>query len=135
MNVPGDSYADGLARFKGNEKPEAVLLVAGDPELVKVVVAWSNTVTRPSEPTSALADGSEDAVWRWLWDNARYSRPDLLSRFALHEREFDRKWKILVGNRVLYPDGTVNSFVQRYLREKVLNLFNAKPRPAAKGKP
>jgi hypothetical protein len=44
-----------------------------------------------------------------------------------------RKLKPLIGNRVLYPDGTVNSFVQRYLRERVLRLFEAKPRKPAKG--
>ena len=81
-----------------------------------------------------LKEDSADHVWKWLWDNARYSRAELVSRVALSEREFDRKWKILVGNRVLYPDGKVNSFVQRYLREKVLSLFNAKPRVAAKSK-
>ena len=44
----------------------------------------------------------------------------------------ERKLKPLVGNRVLYPDGTVNSFVQRYLRERVLKLFDAKPRKPTK---
>ncbi|MHC4982122.1 MAG: hypothetical protein ACYTF6_03005 [Planctomycetota bacterium] len=36
--------------------------------------------------------------------------------------------KKLIGNRILYPDGTVNSFVRRYLREKVLNLFDGRPK-------
>ena len=44
----------------------------------------------------------------------------------------EHKLKPLVGNRVLYPDGTVNSFVQRYLRERVLKLFDTKPRKSAK---
>ena len=35
--------------------------------------------------------------------------------------------------RGLYPDGTVNSFVLRYLRERVLKLLDAKPRKPAKG--
>ena len=135
MTAASDSYAERLARLKDNEKPEAVLLVADDPELVKVIVAWSNTVVKSAEKASVLPDDSDDRVWKWLWDNALYSRPELLSRIALSEREFDRKWKILVGNRVLYPDGTVNSFVQRYLREKVLTLFNAKPRASARGRP
>lgn len=39
----------------------------------------------------------------------------------------------LTGNRVLYPDGTVNSFVQRYLRQQVLKLFQTKAKPTAKG--
>ena len=112
-----DLYSRKLGWFKKNEKPEGVLLVADDPELVKVIVAWSNTVTKSAQPPSSLSDTSEDYVWKWLWDNTLYSRGELLSRVALHEREFERKWRILVGNRVLYPDGTVNSFVQRYLRE------------------
>jgi hypothetical protein len=129
------SYDERLARFKENEKPEAVLLVADDPELVKVIVAWSNTVAKSAEPISALAEDTEDHVWKWLWDNTLYSRAELLSRIALHEREFERKWRILAGNRIVYPDGTVNSFVQRYLREKVLNLFDSKPRGAGRGRP
>jgi len=35
--------------------------------------------------------------------------------------------------RGLYPDGTANSFVLRYLRERVLKLLDAKPRKPAKG--
>jgi len=134
MTVANISYTERLARFKENEKPETVLLVADDPELVKVIVAWSNTVTKSAQPASTLSEDSEDYVWKWLWDNTLYSKTDLLSRIALHEREFERKWKILAGNRIVYPDGTVNSFVQRYLREKVLNLFSTKPRAAARGK-
>ena len=42
--------------------------------------------------------------------------------------------RLLIANRILYPDGTANSFVQRYLREQVLELFDAKlKRPAKKG--
>ena len=129
-----DLYSGKLRWFKDNEKPEAVLLVADDPELVKVIVAWSNTMAKPADPTSQLEGDSEDVIWKWLWDNAHYSKAELLSRIALSEREFERKWKILAGNRIVYPDGTVNSFVQRYLREKVLNLFSTKPRAAARGK-
>jgi hypothetical protein len=34
-----DFYAQKLAWFKQNERPEAVLLVADDPEFTKIVVA------------------------------------------------------------------------------------------------
>jgi len=34
--------------------------------------------------------------------------------------------KPLIGNRIIYPDGTINSYVQRYLREQVVKLFEAK---------
>jgi len=72
-------------------------------------------------------------VWEWLWENTKYSRAELKEKIGvpLSELSLGIKMRPLIGNRVLYPDGTVNSFVQRYLREQVLKLFEAKPkRPA-----
>jgi hypothetical protein len=37
-----DPYAEKLAWFKQNEKPEVVLVVADNPELIKIVVAWTS---------------------------------------------------------------------------------------------
>jgi hypothetical protein len=50
---------------------------------------------------------------------------------AYSELGFDKKLRTLVGNRVIYPDCTINSYVQRYLREKVLKLFQTKPTRAS----
>jgi len=72
-------------------------------------------------------------MWNWLWANARYSLDDLAEKSSLTVPLVERKLKPLIGNRVMYPDGTVNSFVQRYLRERVLRLFDVKPRKSAKG--
>ena len=52
----------------------------------------------------------------------------------LSDFKFDEKVETLIGNRIIYPDGTVNSFVQRYLREKVPGLFNAKPKRSTRTK-
>ena len=51
---------------------------------------------------------------------------------SFSESGLESKMKHVIGNSVLYPDGTVNSFVQRYLREQVLKLFDAKPKRSAK---
>ena len=131
-----DLYAQKLACFKQNERPEAVLLVADDPERIKIVVAWTNLDARRSEKLTALRGESENEVWEWLWENARYSRTGLVERIGISfsESGLESKMRPLIGNRVLYPDGTVNSFVQRYLREQVLKLFETKPkRPTKKG--
>ena len=87
---------------------------------------------RPVEEPSPPPDKSEPEIWDWLWANARYSLADLAERSSLTAPLVERKLKPLIGNRVLYPDGTVNSFVQRYLRERVLKLFDAKSRRSAK---
>jgi hypothetical protein len=127
-----DLYAEKLAWLKRKENPEAVLVIADDPELTKIVVAWTSLDVRPVEKPSQPPAESEHEIWDWLWVNACYSLDDLAERSGLTARLVERKLKPLVGNRVLYPDGTVNSFVQRYLRERVLKLFDTKPRKPAK---
>ena len=128
-----DLYAEKPSHFKENEKPEVVLLIGDDLDLIKIIVAWTNTTVTPAEKFSPLRADSESEVWEWLWKNAVYSRDELTAKSALSEYGFDKKMRPLIGNRVLYPDGTVNSFVQRYLRDRVLKLFEAKPkRPTRK---
>lgn len=128
-----DLHAEKLAWFKQDENPEAVLFVADDSELMKIVVAWTTLDVRPSPKLTSLPDELGRKGWDWLWANADYSVADLAERSGLTVPLVERKLRPLIGNRVLYPDGTVNSFVQRYLRERVLKLFDAKPRKSTKG--
>ena len=127
-----DVYAEKLAYFKENEKPEVVLLIGDDLDLAKIIVAWTNTTVMRAKKLSPLRGDSESELWEWLWKNAAYSHEELLARSALFEHNFEKKMTPLIGNRVLYPDGTVNSFVQRYLRDRVLKLFEAKPKRPTK---
>lgn len=129
-----DLYDQKLARFKQNERPEAVLVVADNPERIKIVVAWTSLEVRRAEELTGLRGESESEVWEWLWKNTRYSRAELIDRIGISfsESGLASKMKPLIGNRILYPDGTINSFVQRYLRERVLKLFDAKAKRPAK---
>ena len=86
--MSNDMYAEKLAWFKENERPEAVLLVADDPQLTKVVVAWTNTAVRRRETPSKLRGDSEGEVWKWLWENTEYSRQELIAKSALSEYGF-----------------------------------------------
>lgn len=129
-------YTEKLNWFKQNERPEAVLLVSDNPEWVKIIVAWTNLELRRAEKLTELRGESESEVWEWLWKNTRYSRTELIDRIGISfsESGLESKMKPLIGNRILYPDGTINSFVQRYLREQVLKLFETKSkRPAKSG--
>lgn len=123
-----DSYRERLAWFKRNEKPEVVLLIADNPELTNIVVAWTNLEVKRAEKLTELGGESESDLWRWLWENAEYSRATLIEKIGVSYSELglEGKLKLLIGNRILYPDGTVNSFVQRYLRDRVLKLFESK---------
>ena len=123
-----DLYGEKLSWFKEYESPEAVLLVAGNLEYIKIIIAWTKLNVERAEPLTDLTSESVNEVWEWLWTNVKYSRSDLVEKAGIpfSELVLERKLKPLIGNRILYPDGTVNSFVQRYLRQQVLNLFDAK---------
>ncbi len=123
-----------LAYFKQNEKPEVVLLIADNPELIKIIIAWTNIDVKCTNELTPLSSDSEREIWDWLWRNTKYSLTELKEKADISFADYvlQNKMKPLIGNRILYPDGTVNSYVQRYLKERVIKLFEMKPRRAAK---
>jgi hypothetical protein len=134
LEMVEDLYSDKLNWFKQNEKPEVVLLLAESPDLVKIVVAWTSLDMKREDILSGLPGGSESEAWEWLWENTTYSLKELKEKIGLSfsELALANKLKPLIGNRIIYPDGTVNSFVERYLRERVVKLFEAKPKKSVK---
>lgn len=90
---------------------------------------------KPARELTQPTGDSENEIWDWLWRNSRFSSTDLKAKTGVpySESVLEQKMKPLIGNRILYPDGTVNSFVQRYLRSEVAKLFEAKPTKPRKG--
>jgi len=93
--------------------------------LARIVLAWTNTTIKVLPDLTPLNSEFENEVWEWLWENTCYSIDELIQKSGQSRYRFTQKVSPLIDNRVLYPDGTINSFVQRYLREKVLRLFDA----------
>lgn len=129
-----DLFVEKLAWFKQNEKPEVVLLIANVPERTQFVIAWTNIKISLADKLNELVSTSENDIWEWLWQNTIYSRDELIEKIGISfsYSGLENKMRPLIGNRILYPDGTVNSYVQRYLREKVVNLFENKPKRSTK---
>jgi hypothetical protein len=120
----GETYAEKLTWFKENERPEAVLRIVDEPELIKILIAWGHTQTTVKTKLTRLRGGSESDAWEWLWRNTEYSRLDLATRSGVPEYGLHNQLAVLIGNRAVYPDGTLNSFVERFLREEVVQLFD-----------
>ena len=132
MDLNEALYEEKLGWVKTNERPEAVLVVADDASLTRLVAAWPTVAVERKAADGEPPTRTEHEWWEWLWKNTRYSQAEIAERTGIRGESLERRMQILIGNRVLYPDGTVNCFVERYLREKVLKLFNAKPRKTAK---
>jgi hypothetical protein len=127
-------FYEKLNRFKQNESPETVLVVADTQELIKIIIAWTNLKVRIADELTTPSGESDNEIWDWLWDNTKFklSELKLITGSSLSETGLKDKMNPLIGNRVIYPDGTVNSYVQRYLRERVLKLFEAKLKKSTK---
>ena len=117
------SYQQTLAAVKSDEQLEVVLSVMDDPVAAKVLVAWTNARTRPRRQQTRLLAGDASAKWDWLWRNTRYSLTQLACQSDLPVSEVRRKMQKLVGIRAVYPDGTLNQYVRRFLRKTVVDIF------------
>ncbi len=77
-----------------------MLLIADEPNLINIVVSWTNTKVARAKKLVSLRGDSESEVWEWLWKNTIYSREELIAKSALSEHGFDRKMTPL--NRFSY---------------------------------
>lgn len=128
-----DNFVEKLSWFKQNEKPETVLLIADNPDRIKLIIAWTNCLVKQSENNFELNGQSENEIWDWLWENIYYSKSELKEKSDIvSEIVLENRMKPLVGNRIIYPDGTISSYVQRYLRDQVVKLFEVKPKKPVK---
>jgi hypothetical protein len=120
-------YIEKLNWFKQNEKPETVLLIADNPDRIKLVIAWTNSNIKQSRNLTTLDGESENNIWDWLWENTNYSKTELKVKSDIpSEIVLENRMRPLIGNRIIYPDGTISSYVQKYLREQVVKLFSTK---------
>ncbi|MFA6450720.1 MAG: hypothetical protein WCX65_14700 [bacterium] len=124
--MANELYYEKLNWFKENEKPEIVLFITDNEPRTRIVIAWTNTKTSVSKKVSSLNTDVESEIWDWLWQNTEFSLDELRMKSGISSIEIENRLLPLIANRIIYPDGTLNSFVQRYLRERVLKLFDAK---------
>ena len=110
-----------------------MLLVAGNPELIRIVVAWPQAQAVRAKRLTKFSATSEEDSWAWLWENAHFDREKFLVRIPNSNKRTQANFDALIANRVLYPDGTANRYVERYLKGRVLALFSRSLQKNAKG--
>ncbi|HOZ49181.1 MAG TPA: hypothetical protein PLO37_21415 [Candidatus Hydrogenedentes bacterium] len=114
-----------LDRYKQNEKPESILLVAQDWHLLRLLAVWDETrVQRRRRLSPFPENGDDEMCWQWLWKNACCSVEELAGLTGLSTDAVEKKTGVLIGNRIVYPDGTMTRLAAQFLRTRVLALFN-----------
>ncbi len=108
-------------RVKSKEAVEdAICLTTGDPSLDseslrRLIVAWPK-LNLSKITMSADIPEDDNAIWQWLWAQVSYDK-ERLRKIAAVGANIDSLLEILIGNHLLYPDGTVNEWAQRVVRQ------------------
>lgn len=130
-------YARELDWFKANELPECALLV--DDSLLRFLVAWKRLAVTRTKRLTRVTKRNKAGLWQWLWQNAVFSLEDFAVLTGASVPTATARFKMLSGNAMIYPDGTLNSYVDKLLKARTVLLFQRnKPRSqdeARKSKP
>lgn len=81
------------------------------------------TAASPLRRLTKLVDNEESRVWECLWENTVFDKQALLERIPNASPKTEKNLQALIMNRVLYPDGTVNGFVERYVTRSAVKLL------------
>jgi hypothetical protein len=110
MPRPSFRLEDVVGVFRALEQNDDALVVLGDETAMRVAVAWSHTDQeweRPPRPQPAAVHGKMGGLWSWMvsgWnvDARAVARLAGVPRTVAHA-----KLEMLIGNRLIYPDGSM----------------------------
>lgn len=126
MSSTKTTFSRVLNEFKEKESPETILVIGEDPWMIRLALAWPNVLISEIEsPVQFSKQWNDVQKWNWLWKSIQYSKKDVYAVVG-HSR-LESKLRTLIANRILYPDGAVNSYVLRYFRTRVIKLLDKKP--------
>lgn len=113
------TFEAAIAKFKAQEQPEDVLPLVGKDEtaarLRRLVLAWGKIgVERTGAPEAPNA--GERELWRWLWEQVVWDDDELRQISGVRGATAE-SMDILIGNRIIYPDGTISVFASKALKQ------------------
>jgi len=111
-----DVFKASLAIIKGElvEDTDLLLLLSNDDRLVKLLITWRRVERWLESVNNEQFIDNNDLAWTMTrFDERQWS---VLS--GVGEREIFNLWRLLAGNRFLYPDGTLNSKIEDYLKDR-----------------
>ncbi len=118
--MSGPSFEDILESFKKSTDTTNIIPLLSEEDAQKLVVAWPKVVLtwiRVKGP----APESQNERWQWLWNHVTWPEAELRDISGLPEIKFKRVFNIVKGNRLIFPDGTVSGFADKYLKQIIIS--------------
>lgn len=122
------TFGEILAETKKNEDPENIVPLIEDERLRNAVVAWKSvTISFKSNQDCPLT--GEVAQWNWLWSQIEYDQQTFGVVAGLKPQDVEPVLTRLIGLRLVYPDGTINTFAKQYLQAIIMSRLSGKRPP------
>jgi hypothetical protein len=125
------NFEEIIEDFRQKEQIEDALCLIGKDDLAdglrKLAVAWGkiriNRTDRTDRTDKTNKKQSENEIWNELWDQVEYDF-DEIKKISGVRIGIEQKMDILIGNRIIYPDGTINSFGAKAIKQMLKSQLN-----------
>jgi hypothetical protein len=107
-----------IDQAKECEPADVVLLISDQPEAQRMLVAWK------SLPKKILEARKNPTCLQDIWDNIEFDIEKWSANASVHTGLAKSISKMLISNNLIYPDGSLNSFVQKYLNALVVSKIS-----------
>jgi hypothetical protein len=121
------SWQDALLIHRAAENYQGVALMIRDPVLMSLAAAWSQVKRQLPEPAPA----GQEVDLEDLWEKTNIDFQGWAELAKVDPLMVMEGWKVLRGNGVILPDGTLNHLADSVLKKEaagqLLNQFGVKP--------
>ncbi len=121
------TWSDALLIHRAAENYQGVALMVRDPVLLRLAAAWPQVRRQLPEPPPP----GQEVNLETLWQKTRVDFQGWTELAQLDTLQVMEGWKVLRGNGVILPDGTLNYLAESVLQKEaagdLLNKFGVKP--------
>lgn len=100
-----------ITAFRAIEANEDIIPVAGDDVAMRVLAAWTKTENvwrMPKRARPTFGPSTHHDCWRWITSGWMPDYEGLAEATGLDYSTASDKMRVLIANRLVYPDGTMS---------------------------
>jgi len=109
-----------------SDNVENIAPLTEDKELRNSLVAWKSVSITWKDAGAQCDSTSEVEQWNWLWSQVSYDQHQFGVVAGLLTQDIGSVLERLKGLRVIYPDGSINSFARQFLQAQIMAKLKRK---------
>ena len=130
LKILPENFEEAVLLFKKEEVVEDTACLLSEDSfdtdaLRRLVVAWSKIKILRIDPVSHIPNEKQE-IWKWIWECVKYDQQELKQITGITGFDVDCLVDILIGNRLLYPDGTVSTWALKIVQQSIRGKLSIK---------